>query len=104
MSEMGMVERVERALRTYAVRIWGAPHLHAIVRSDDWDNPIKSGFASIVDAHNEAAAMNARAAIEAMREPTDEMEVAGTEQWLCEAAMEDRSGANWRAMIDAALG
>lgn len=46
----------------------------------------------------------ARAAIAAMREPTIDMQVAGTEQWLCEAAMEERSPANWKAMIDAALG
>jgi hypothetical protein len=46
---------------------------------------------------------DARAAIAAMREPTLDMEVAGTEQWLCEAAMEDRSKANWQAMIDSAL-
>lgn len=45
----------------------------------------------------------ARAAIKAMREPTVDMEVAGTEAWLCEAAMEDRSKANYRAMIDYAL-
>lgn len=34
-------------------------------------------------------------------DPTLEMQVAGTEQWLCEAAMEDRSAANWKAMISA---
>jgi len=45
----------------------------------------------------------ARAAIEAMREPTADMEIAGTEAWLCEAAMEDRARANYVAMIDAAL-
>lgn len=60
------------------------------------------------DARNSEAFVNhweaiALAAIKAMREPTQDMEIAGTEQWLCEAAMEDRSGANWRAMIDAAL-
>lgn len=45
----------------------------------------------------------ALAAMETMREPTIEMEIAGTEAWLCEAAMEDRAGANYRAMIDEAL-
>lgn len=45
----------------------------------------------------------ARAAIRAMREPTVDMEIAGAEQWMCEAAAEDRSGVNWRAMIDFAL-
>lgn len=41
--------------------------------------------------------------IDAIRVPTAAMQIAGTEQWLCEAAMEDRSAANWTAMIDAAL-
>lgn len=45
----------------------------------------------------------ARAAIAAMREPAIEMEIAGTEQWALMSAMEDRSAANWKAMIDAAL-
>jgi hypothetical protein len=34
-------------------------------------------------------------------EATEDMCVAGTEQWLCEAAMEDRSAVNWAAMIEA---
>ncbi len=38
-----------------------------------------------------------------MRDCTLDMEVAGTEQWLCEACQEDRSRTNWQAMIDAAL-
>lgn len=46
----------------------------------------------------------AEAIVRAIRDPSTEMEVAGTEQWLCEAAMEDRSGTNWRAMCDAILG
>ena len=45
----------------------------------------------------------ARAAIEAMREPTMEMEIVGTEAWLCEAAMEDRARTNYVAMINEAL-
>jgi hypothetical protein len=36
------------------------------------------------------------------REATDDMEVAGTEDWLCERAMEDRALACWKAMIAAA--
>lgn len=49
------------------------------------------------------AIVQARAAIRAMREPTDEMEVAGSEEWMCSTATyEDRSGLNWRAMIDTA--
>ena len=38
------------------------------------------------------------------REATDDMEVAGTEDWLCERAMEDRALACWKAMIAAAPG
>jgi hypothetical protein len=44
-----------------------------------------------------------KAAIAEMRDPTIEMCIAGTEEWLCERAMEDRSLTNWQAMIDAAL-
>jgi hypothetical protein len=77
MKEHDMIERVARA-------IWAARY----------DGPYEE-MPWVVAA--------ARAAIEAMREPTIDMVVAGTEQWLCEAAMEDRSEANWRAMIDEAL-
>lgn len=45
----------------------------------------------------------ARRVLAAMLEPTIDMVVAGTEQWLCEAAMEDRAEANYRAMLTAAL-
>lgn len=44
----------------------------------------------------------ARAVIAAIREPTVEMEIAGTEYWALRVAMEDRSAGVWRAMIDAA--
>jgi hypothetical protein len=46
----------------------------------------------------------AGAAIAAMREPTVEMEIAGTEYWALKVAMEDRSAGVWQAMVDAALG
>jgi hypothetical protein len=35
------------------------------------------------------------------RQPTIEMIVAGTEAWLCEAAMEERAGICWAAMFNA---
>lgn len=73
MSEL--VKRVARAIQAMPVR--------------------NGGYVDVADI--------ARDAIRAMREPTIEMEIAGTEQWLCEAAMEDRAGVNWRAMIDEAL-
>lgn len=34
-------------------------------------------------------------------EPTPEMDVAGTEEWLCIEAQEDRSAVNYRAMLAA---
>lgn len=74
-----MIERVGAALRAACLKEFGS----------NWNNDVAWAFA--------------HAAIEAMREPTIEMQVAGTEQWLCVAAMEDRSAANWRAMIDAIL-
>ncbi|MFG1284436.1 hypothetical protein [Xanthobacter autotrophicus] len=43
--------------------------------------------------------VRALAVMKAMLEPTTDMEVAGTEAWLCEAAMEDRARANWIAML-----
>jgi hypothetical protein len=43
-----------------------------------------------------------REAFAELREPTVEMEVAGTEAWTAEAAMEDRSKRNWQAMVDEA--
>lgn len=42
---------------------------------------------------------DALAAMKAMLEPTADMEVAGTEAWLCESAMEDRTRSNWKAML-----
>ena len=45
----------------------------------------------------------ARAAMAAMREPTVEMECAGTEHWALRVAMDDRAAGVWRAMVDAAL-
>lgn len=46
---------------------------------------------------------DARAAIEAMREPTVEMLVSAQEEWMCVRAAEERGDFVWRAMIDAAL-
>jgi hypothetical protein len=62
-----------------------------------------NGLDAAVNKEWPLAVPNAIAAIKAMREPTVEMEVSGTEAWACEAAMEDRAGANYRAMIDHAL-
>lgn len=76
-----MVERVSRAL----------------------DETIESWYADERTEANLDTLGLAIAAIRAMREPTAEMEVAGTEDWLCIRAMEDRSRATWVAMIDAAL-
>lgn len=45
----------------------------------------------------------ARAAIEAMREPTVEMLTAAQEDWMCVRAAEERGDFIWRAMIDEAV-
>jgi hypothetical protein len=44
-----------------------------------------------------------RAALLALSDPTEEMVCAGTEEWLCVRAQEDRAEVIWHAMIDAAL-
>lgn len=82
MSEM--VERVARA--TYEARPYGDEHAGDLI----WDR-LEDGWK---DRHRDMA----RAAIEAMREPTDAMVDA--------AYGRERTGTergNWRAMIDAAL-
>jgi hypothetical protein len=47
----------------------------------------------------------ARAALrvvrEAMREPSVDMEIRGTEDWICVRATEDRAAVIWRAMLAA---
>jgi len=62
-----------------------------------------NGLDAAVNKEWPRAIPNAKAAIMAMREPTVDMEVAGTEAWTREAAMEDRAKVNYRAMIDYAL-
>ncbi|PKR55420.1 hypothetical protein [Thalassospira marina] len=81
----GMVERVARELHRN-------DGFEALVEWNDLDEDSRQMYVFF-----------AKVAIEAMKEPTTEMEIAGTEQWLCEAAMEDRAGVNYRAMITAAL-
>lgn len=63
MSEM--IDRVAEAIRTHCARIWGVPHLYAVVRGAEFDKPLKSGLSSEA-AHQEAARLNAIAAIRAM--------------------------------------
>lgn len=53
-------------------------------------------FARAIRASDEAAGM-----VLVPRDATIEMIVAGTETWLCKAAMEDRAEACWGAMIAA---
>ncbi len=91
-----MVERVARAIDPGA---WGKPGV---------------GMAAFQEPRRDTARRTARAAIEAMREPTVEMPHAGIEGYWFEApALEVVQGAStmsgigmrqaWRAMIDAAL-
>lgn len=63
----------------------------------------ESSHPRFVNDHWREYRLSAELVLGAIREPTVEMEVAGTEQWMCEAAMEDRSKANWQAMIDEIL-
>jgi hypothetical protein len=95
-----MVEKVARAIRTYGVRIWGAPHLYAVIRGDKWDTPIMSGMTCEI-ANIEAAKLNARAAIEAMHEPTEAMHKAGNAA-DCHSG-ECGSYVTWQAKLAAAL-
>jgi hypothetical protein len=64
------VERVARAIRTYGTRIWGASHLYAVIKCIEWDKPIIEGL-SAERANEEAAVLNAFAAIAAMSAPED---------------------------------
>lgn len=88
---MTYIERVARAIYGQRLRdlglYEGEPAEAALAEGRNWH------FTST----------EARAAIAAMRVPTIEMEIAGAEQWALMSAMEDRSAANWKAMIDAAL-
>jgi hypothetical protein len=92
---MGREEPCEEAVSEMVVRV-----ARAIVGEESW--PHCTGM------KREAAMFRARAAIEAMREPTEEMKQAG--DWMREHLDEEPhpheindSIAIWRAMIDAAL-
>jgi len=54
-------------------------------------------------ADDRNATQAARDVLEAMKVPTVEMVIAGTEDWLCIRAMEDRAEVIWDAMLDAAI-
>jgi hypothetical protein len=48
------------------------------------------------------AALDAAGLAVVPKEPTDEMQIAGTEEWLTVRAMEDRAAVIYRAMVAAA--
>jgi hypothetical protein len=58
--------------------------------------------ASRAEAAAILAALDAAGLAVAPKEPTDEMQTAGTEEWLTVRAMEDRAAVIYRAMIAAA--
>jgi hypothetical protein len=91
MSEMGMVERVARAL--YAIRMETADgaglHEPYVWETDN-------------NAYREHCLREARAAIEAMREPTEAMVEAGVSAETGKT-LGDRVSNCYAAMIDAAL-
>lgn len=118
MESMGMVERVARAVES--VEIYS--------RFNDWTSDRVDGFPIEIYVHDGAADIivthrfpgrrdecsvrraeveriaRARAAIEAMREPTEEMEINGTNARMNTGlSTYNETPAMWRAMIDAAL-
>lgn len=102
-----IIERVAKAIQVYGVRIWGVPHLYAVFKYDALDTPIKSGMSCEI-ALQEAAKLNARAALLALSEPTEEMIIAieakAEERYHAAPYMQRFYGEDiWRAAIDAAL-
>ena len=109
MSEM--VERVAKAIETYSWSMHGGRAM-VFVTDDPARKPMQF-FGTFDQAHETCQSMNARAAIEAMREPTEMM------LWRAHVAQKDDSsvvrefeGTNpsptmnriaWQAMVDAAL-
>jgi hypothetical protein len=68
-----------------------------------WDNQWKSVQRTLAgDAAAILAALDAAGLAVVPKEPTVEMQVAGTEQWLTVRAMEDRAAVIYRAMVAAA--
>ena len=70
----------------------------------DWDAADQNQYRNLARAAILALRqwMDAEGLVCVPREATDDMQVAGTEDWLCERAMEDRALACWKAMIAAA--
>jgi hypothetical protein len=85
MSEM--IERVAKAVREYVAEV-----------------EVKSRGEIDVDVDGMVhSQMIARAAIEAMRDPTEEMKRAGLEEFPSSLAVKETAAEVWYAMIDAAL-
>jgi hypothetical protein len=100
-----IVEALKACRERYRISDFGPAGPYVLEENTSWDLAINLGeFVEKEDAQAYVDARCAEAMVRAIREPSTEMEVAGTEQWLCEAAMEDRSAINWRAMCDAILG
>jgi hypothetical protein len=99
---MTKLDEIAAAMQTYSVYRLdkGAVECGSYsIWSRDGKAPIKSGLDQM-SAHSECARLNARAAIEAMREPTTDMIEAGSR---AEYLRSRQVIGVWRAMIDAML-
>lgn len=122
MSEM--LDRVTQAIGTYFFRMWASTTSYAVMKGEAWDGPpVKAGL-TMSEARDLAFRLNAEAAIEAMREPTEEMLSAAASalkrhidalphEVRCLSKEKggvvfvgplEKHGIRWRAMIDAARG
>lgn len=100
------VERVARSLMNVRARRPADPngkHFPVLAMDRDFDDlPLDSTQGTADDEiTQEAVLLLARAAIEAMREPTEAMLAATNREW--DGRMSFRSTGAWQAMIDEAL-
>lgn len=106
MTDTSMVERVAKAASSHFVRMWGRAALYAVLKGENWDGPpVKDGLPE-QEAYALARTLNARAAIEAIREPTLNQSLVGMAALMeitGHAFDPDDADPIWKAMIDAAL-
>lgn len=75
MSEM--LDRVTQAIGTYFFRMWASATSYAVMKGEAWDGPPVEAGLTMSEARDLAFRLNAEAAIEAMREPSEAMIKAG---------------------------
>jgi hypothetical protein len=77
--------------------------LDLVVPGASWGDQWKFVHRKLTDdAAAILAALDAAGLAVVPKEPTEEMQIAGTEQWLTVRAMEDRAAVIYRAMLAAA--